>query len=372
MIRLHPVRLLISIVLFAPWIAITANPITHLTVTPTDSHVETTGIVHQLQINSEDSVVIADSVDDDSALDAFYRVDDAIIVKPLGFGDWVRHVIERLQGAIPPDFFERARNLQDQFTRYSSDQFNNAIEFLKKETSSSMKVVESVQHVKQITNDLVDICSKLRSLMAQSKGLRDYEVDVNSISVDLGNRFQHIIDDMKDSFPPPNQALSHNDRQQIVDQVLDKVRVVIIEGFCRSGLHLDEEEVTKIWTEIRSGLSMILVTTGDLVEQHPKIFHSLIFGVIGLILPEEWILARLLGLFGWGPYGPVQGSVAAYLQSRIFRATIPKHAWFAVLQRLAQLRPIQKPGFWKGIFGGIGAALGSIFGFVNFGMNGSR
>ncbi|KAL4247892.1 hypothetical protein ABKN59_007497 [Abortiporus biennis] len=369
---------LIFLVLFARQIVITASPIIALTVTQRDTYLEITGINHhpstRPQVNSENSIAIgpADLVYNDNVLDTVERVDDVITVKPLGFGGWVRGIIDRLQGNIPPDFFERARNLQEQFTRYSSYQFNDAIEVLKKEASSAAIEVENVQHVNQIAKDLVDISSKLRSLIAESKGLRDYEVNVDSVSMDLGNRFQHVIDDMKNNFPPPDQALSHEDRQRIVEQILDKVGVVITDVFCYHPLQLPEEEVAKIWTEIRSGLSTVLVTTGDLVEQHPKIFHSLIFGVIGLILPEEWILARLLGIFGWGPYGPVKGSVAAFFQSRIFGAIIPKGAWFAVLQRLAQLRPIQKPAFWKGIFGSIGAALGSIFGFVNFGTNGLR
>ncbi|KAM7183068.1 hypothetical protein V8F33_013826 [Rhypophila sp. PSN 637] len=52
-----------------------------------------------------------------------------------------------------------------------------------------------------------------------------------------------------------------------------------------------------------------------------------------------WLLgalaAPILGAFGFGPLGPIAGSLAAFIQSTVYGAAVPAGSLFALLQRLA-------------------------------------
>ncbi|KAL4254187.1 hypothetical protein ABKN59_004544 [Abortiporus biennis] len=347
MIPSKAVGLLLFLIFFVPWIGITASPIVDTVTTaviPFDSYGETAKIIDDHQANGIFGLSSVDSelIDDDGASDMLDYVEEAVTGDPLksGLGAWIHDIIDRTEGQLPADFLERAHSPSIQW-------LDHAGEILKREVLLTEEEMQSIQGIQKTTKEVVQACSMLRNLMINGEEAVDAST-VNAVSQDLEKQIQPVLNNIKDSSPPTDHALSHEDRQQTVDHILDEVGVIIIQVFCHGILRLDEEDVTKIWTVIKFGLSEVLVTTGDLVEQHPEIF----FLVIGLIL-EEWILARsLLRLFGWGPLGPIKGSLAAFLQSRIFGASIPKGTWFAVLQRLGQLHPIRKmAGLWKEVVG---------------------
>ncbi|KAH9931417.1 uncharacterized protein B0H18DRAFT_989174 [Fomitopsis serialis] len=77
----------------------------------------------------------------------------------------------------------------------------------------------------------------------------------------------------------------------------------------------------------------IVVTIGDLVEQHPVLLETLIVSGIMLTIPESWLLRPLFRLFGMSTEGPVAGSAAAWAQRRFYGAYIPKGSWLSHLQR---------------------------------------
>jgi len=81
---------------------------------------------------------------------------------------------------------------------------------------------------------------------------------------------------------------------------------------------------------------------------------TLLFAAIATVLPQLWLLRRVLLMFGFGPQGPIKGSflydcdaeqlfnmtlivggIAAWLQGWLFGPAVPKGGWFAMLQRLA-------------------------------------
>lgn len=51
---------------------------------------------------------------------------------------------------------------------------------------------------------------------------------------------------------------------------------------------------------------------GVIVERHPQLLPILAFSVVGMFIPESWILRPFLGLFGFGPAGPLEGALKGY------------------------------------------------------------
>ncbi|KIP05248.1 hypothetical protein PHLGIDRAFT_19771 [Phlebiopsis gigantea 11061_1 CR5-6] len=52
-----------------------------------------------------------------------------------------------------------------------------------------------------------------------------------------------------------------------------------------------------------------------------------------MLIPQGFILRPLLSLIGFGPFGPIKGSTAAWAQRRFWGAAVAKGSWFSVLQR---------------------------------------
>jgi len=101
----------------------------------------------------------------------------------------------------------------------------------------------------------------------------------------------------------------------------------------------------------------MLVTTGDLIELHPLLLDTIIFSGTVLLIPEAWLLRPFLSLAGFGPYGPVKGSAAAWVQRRFWGAAVAEKSWFSHLQS-AGMKFRVPPGLGKKIGAGIGLGLG--------------
>ncbi|EKM51195.1 uncharacterized protein PHACADRAFT_263206 [Phanerochaete carnosa HHB-10118-sp] len=100
-------------------------------------------------------------------------------------------------------------------------------------------------------------------------------------------------------------------------------------------------------------IEKLVVVTGDLAEQHPILLDTLLFSATAMLIPESWILRPLLSLFGFGPFGPVKGSSAAWAQRTFWGAAVKKNSWFSALQRAGMKGTVPRK-----IIGGIGAGLG--------------
>jgi hypothetical protein len=92
---------------------------------------------------------------------------------------------------------------------------------------------------------------------------------------------------------------------------------------------------------------------GDVSEQHPRLVWAL-SGIVISMLFAEGLLLTILRIVGFGPLGPMKGTIlyscntpmlmtflggiAAWLQGWLFGPAVPKGGWFAMLQRLAMIR----------------------------------
>ncbi|KAF8436031.1 hypothetical protein L210DRAFT_903573 [Boletus edulis BED1] len=156
-------------------------------------------------------------------------------------------------------------------------------------------------------------------------------VTFDTFSEELEGIFMAIVNELE-QIPRPDKAPSHAERAEMVDKVLDDTEQALIKLATRFGIQ--EEVVTTYLDALKphGGLNSLTYFIGDINEQHPKLFPALAFSVVVLLIPESWILRPFLHMFGFGPYGPIKGSFAAWLQSRFWGAAVAPGSWFSWLQ----------------------------------------
>ncbi|CCM02530.1 uncharacterized protein FIBRA_04632 [Fibroporia radiculosa] len=267
---------------------------------------------------------------------------------------------------LPADLLERIINFGGQAQRYAERLIESTI------TENAAPVASQVRRVRNVLHDAIsaahalelDLRDTATGLLASSNSHSPVsdEAVVDKVHTeglqDLKNGLERelmkLFDELKAEFPPPDHAPSHEERAGNITAVLKRAEDVIVRFSVARGV--DEAHLRAHLDGLLPHVAVILVTTGDLAEQHPILLETLIISSTLLIVPESWFLRPVLGLFGFGPAGPVKGSAAAWAQRRFYGAVVTKGSWFAHLQR-AGMKFISGPAK-KTIFGAIGAGLG--------------
>jgi len=131
--------------------------------------------------------------------------------------------------------------------------------------------------------------------------------------------FMVIMNDLEKK-NPPDKAPEHAERAKTVDKVLDTANLALTDLAEPHGV--DRDVVAAYFSALRPHLHALVVALGDVNEQNPQFLPYLLRSAAVLLIPESWILLPLLRLFGFGPAGPIKGSVAARLQSHFWGATV--------------------------------------------------
>jgi len=220
-------------------------------------------------------------------------------------------------------------------------------------------VAGTVHHIRTTMSQIIVATGDMKGEMysaadVHGEGLDDILSSIEKVLADL-------FEKLKEEFPAPDHAPSHEMRLGNVSMILERaedaiVRVGVDHGMSETKLraHLDK---------LRPLIVDVVVTIGDLAEQHPVLLGALLVSATLMIIPESWLLRPLLRLFGFGPYGPVKGSTAAWAQRVFYGAAVTKGSWFSHLQKAAMTfitEPVKKT-ILGAIFGAIGLA-GGIFG----------
>ncbi|KAG1811263.1 uncharacterized protein BJ212DRAFT_564175 [Suillus subaureus] len=217
---------------------------------------------------------------------------------------------------------------------YADELFHHAVELYPSEKLTEFR--ESMVNVTATVTVLHQVCSG---------AAEDSGASLNSVIEEHGDIFVVLFKELMEMFPPPEEAPGHDNRTIMVNTALDRIE----EGFKQVATKLGvSEELLKSHSDsLKFVVQHVVVTTGDLVEQHPDIANTLLIIAVAELLPlllpeisvllEGWFLRPLLRKFGFGPQGPIKGGIAAWLQRWIFGATIREGSWFAVLQHLAMI-----------------------------------
>ncbi|KAJ7044758.1 hypothetical protein C8F04DRAFT_595908 [Mycena alexandri] len=205
---------------------------------------------------------------------------------------------------------------------------------------------------------IVRSATALHEELQASVKLRSRDVSAEDMSGDLQRAFEKVVEELKEMFPAPEKAPGHEERRVVITAALEKAGVALTEVCTKYGM--DEERVNAHWRTVRPAIEGMVVVLGDLAEQHPDLLSALLFTGAVMLIPNYVILRPLLGIFGFGPTGPIKGTTASWAQRVFYGAAVNKGSWFAYLDKAAMT--IKAPG-WLGWLGGvIGVGLGgSIF-----------
>lgn len=146
----------------------------------------------------------------------------------------------------------------------------------------------------------------------------------------LGNAFSTLFEKLKKLFPPPSEAPGHEKRMDKMSTTLDRVEECFLQVFSKLGV--SKEFLQSLTGPLKTGVKYVVVTIGDITEQHPYLVATLVCIVIGVLLSQ-----CLPAILGFGPLGPVKGGIAAWLQGWVFGGAVPAGSWFAMLQHFAMV-----------------------------------
>ncbi|KAN0100111.1 hypothetical protein V8E55_000095 [Tylopilus felleus] len=181
-----------------------------------------------------------------------------------------------------------------------------------------------------------DILSTMNHIVSATATFRDDingVLDAHNITFDilcqgLEDAFMVIIDGLE-KIPPPDKAPGHAERLEMFDKIMNDTTKGITNFATPYGL---EDEFSPFFSGLKPHVQSLIVTIGDINEQHPALLPVLLPIVATLLIPESWILRPFLKLFGFGPKGPVKGSPAAWLQSNFWGGAVKADSWFSRLQ----------------------------------------
>lgn len=185
-----------------------------------------------------------------------------------------------------------------------------------------------------------------------------YLTDQGFVSEDFSSEIalalQEVLKELQQAFPPPNHAPGHAHRQNMTRIVFGKAEAALLNFAQKHGMPEDKIESFRASLDrINPLIEKLVVTTGDLAEQHPILLDTLLFTATALLIPESWFLRPLMSLFGFGPFGPVKGTSAAWAQRTFWGAAVKKNSWFSMLQRAGMKGTVPRK-----VIGGIGAGVG--------------
>ncbi|KZT64316.1 hypothetical protein DAEQUDRAFT_38953 [Daedalea quercina L-15889] len=273
--------------------------------------------------------------------------------------DGIYHVVHdatRLLGERETleQFWDYAFSVAQRAQRYAGDLINEAAREADKTAAMQLHHVSSVLHV--IVSDTEGLRETVSQFQAGS---------FDDIQHDIEKLFADLLEELKEQFPPPDHAPNHEERKGNVSLVIRKAE----EAFIKFGMQhgMSEEQLRTRLEPIMKHVEDVVVTIGDLAEQHPVLFQTIMISGIMLIIPESWFLRPLFRLFGMAPEGPVAGSTVAWAQRRFYGAYIPKGSWFSHLQHAGMkaapwLDPVKKQ-VGGSILAGIGLAGGLFAGY---------
>jgi hypothetical protein len=96
------------------------------------------------------------------------------------------------------------------------------------------RIPDQVVAFKHTFSEFVSGVADIRAktvVLADQRGVR-----LEDISQELGQAFSSVLDDLKAAFPPPDQAPSHQQRQEAVALVLNKAEQVILDLARKHGM----------------------------------------------------------------------------------------------------------------------------------------
>ncbi|KIJ42338.1 hypothetical protein M422DRAFT_254408 [Sphaerobolus stellatus SS14] len=235
------------------------------------------------------------------------------------------------------DFWYYAMQFQEKALAYSEKILHDAA--TKVVPAAAEKIREFFEKMKQLVQD----CSAFRDEFSNNKlGIRS-TLSLKEISAKLSTELNVVLEELQAEFGKEDTVdddKRKKEREIMIGRALEKIGVALVK--VAKSVKANEEAVKTGYEKIVPQLKSILMVLGNLVDEHPVLAETLIFSIVMLLIPEAWLLRPFLSVFGFGPYGPVKGSAAAWAQRRFWGAAIKRGSWFAHLQRAGMTIPVNR------------------------------
>ncbi|KAF8893972.1 hypothetical protein BD779DRAFT_1797918, partial [Infundibulicybe gibba] len=270
-----------------------------------------------------------------------------------------------LQRFLPswPDFWDEAQNLGQRAGNYVESE-------LEKQSERSKEIAQKVSEFKEAMRSLVNSTEHLRHTALESIA-REHGVSLRQISEKMSIELNATLTQLQLEFSEGEGSPGYDRRVLMVDRALELSDDALIKTFDYFNIPADKTQ--QHLDVIKPHVRHLVLATGNFVDAHPQALELVLFSAAIMLIPESLILRPILGLFGFGPSGPLKrlnsrlnspwmlltllrptDSAASWAQRRFFGAFVEKGSWFARLQaagmtaKLPAIRPI---------LGGVGLGL---------------
>jgi len=220
----------------------------------------------------------------------------------------------------PPDsdFWQSAKDLGDKASAYKD-------KILKDAAAEYASIADKINDFEKSMNQVVTSAETLAKMILEHVPNRE----------EFQNRFEversHAWETLKEEFSEP---LPEDQTERYKQQAIRVARALnMTENALVKVGGLPEADVRTEFDNTKPHIRKALLIMINLVNNHPVLFETLIFSAVLSIIPQSFVLRPILSLLGFGPSGPVKGSLAASAQRFFFGAAVTEGSWFAMLQR---------------------------------------
>ncbi|KAF6760231.1 hypothetical protein DFP72DRAFT_883591 [Ephemerocybe angulata] len=208
---------------------------------------------------------------------------------------------------------------------------------------------------------LDDFKSKLGEAVDQARQAKDslsvHGVDIQEVVERLSRAGAQTVESLQNEFEKPlpedlDERAAY--RAKMVSRALDQLAGSYV-TICTE-LGVPEEDARDSFTRLRRAVEDALLIAGKIIDNHPKLVTAIVITGVCFIMPEAAILRPIMSVFGFGPTGPIKGSLAAWMQRRFWGGLVEKGSWFAYLQSAGMAS-----GWWSRL-SSVLKAIGVLFG----------
>ncbi|KAF9565510.1 hypothetical protein CPC08DRAFT_166928 [Agrocybe pediades] len=219
----------------------------------------------------------------------------------------------------------------------------------------------AVDALRRLIEDLINSTEELRLDADQvpvGKGSFSFNVFVQK----LAGHVESIIVDLEKELalpPPENQTDAFKQRNATITLILDKVEDAIVRVYAL--WDVSEAEARRRFRPVKTHIRDVILVIGKLADEHPAVANAIVVAAVMGTVPsigELIVLRPLLTVLGFGPAGPIKGSLAASMQMFFFGRMIIPGSWFSLLQSVS----MKPKGAAIGIAGALKLAIAGIVG----------
>lgn len=134
--------------------------------------------------------------------------------------------------------------------------------------------------------------------------------------------FHGIIDDATEK--------DHVFVEKAVDSTIDALEDIVVD--VGATLNINSSHIRVAFEDLRQPLKNTVLLVVTVLEEHPCLLEVATMGFM-MEFPGIFIVRSFLQLLGFSITGPVKGSIAAGIQSKVYGGKIPKASWFSGLQK---------------------------------------